>query len=450
VSFALLPLITRYLGPEPYGTYALTLAIANLLAMFGTAWVRNVAFRLFFDAVKDGRTGSFYVTIASLQAVIVTLLFSIAVLVAWWSPNPWIPVSALLSAGAMMLAGDLLSLSVGVLQAEGRAGRFALAEATAASTRFVGTLAGLVAGARTPEFLFLAAAAASALGAVVAVIALRKVLTGPPGFDRHALALVSGRVLGAMPFSVGEWLHATADRVVLDMFATRAVVGIYAAGHALGDRLTGSLVMAVFMMAWPDTLAAWNRGGTSEARLAIRRQIVLFLWFTVGPLVVLMLYAPSVVRLLGGAYQTAAVIIPWVALAAWVRGLGNCFNRHFELKKRYGALSAMTLGGAAINVALNFLLVPRFGAEGAAVATLVAQSSVTVGFIATRDRDLVDFPFGDAGVVAAATVVATSVAWPWLGQTIQGLLVFAVAYATTLAVALAARLLPGSGRSRRA
>ena len=435
VAFLLLPVITRFLGPEAYGTYALALAVGNLLAMFGTSWIRNVGFRLYYDAVEAGSTRAFYLTVVLVQGVIVAVLFTGAALISALLPDPWLPVGTLLAAGVMMLAGDLLAMSVGVLRAEQRSGSFAFAEGSAALARFGGTLAGLLLGARSPEFLFLAAAAASTIGAVMAIASMRNVLVGPAGFQPEVLAELGRRLLSAMPFSVGEWLHTAADRIVLEVFTTRTVLGVYAAGHALGDRLVGSLVMAVFMMSWPDTLAAWNRGGTAAARVAVHRQLTLFLWLTVGPLAILVVHAASVVQLLGGGFQEAVRVIPWVATASWVRGLGNGFNRHFELQKRYWTMSAMTLGGAAVNVSLNLYLVPRHGAVGAAVATLIAQSVVTLAFVVTRDRDLVDFPFLDAGLVLGVTVMLAALTWWWLGPTIAGMLVLALSYAVvTVAV----------------
>jgi PST family polysaccharide transporter len=41
---------------------------------------------------------------------------------------------------------------------------------------------------------------------------------------------------------------------------------------------------------------------------------------------------------------------------------------------------AHTLGGAFLNVGLNLALIPRFGASGAALATLISQAFTAVLF----------------------------------------------------------------------
>ena len=428
-GFLLLPVVTRYLGPAPYGEYAVALAIASLAGMFASSWIRNVAFRFYYDAQAAGTTRSFYASLVVLQALVLAVVAGAFVALAAWLPGAPVAVPTALAAAAMLFSNDLLALTVAFLRAEQQSGRFAVSELTAAAVRLAGTTLGLMAGFQTPAFLFLAAALASAIGGVVAVRALLPRLTGPARLDPGAMRSVAWRAPGALPFSVGEWLNTLADRLILDHFAVRAVVGVYAAGQGLGNQLVSGLVAAVFMMAWPDVLASWNEGGVTKARAAVRRYVQLFLWFTVGPVVALVLFADELVLLLGGDFRGASAVIPLIAMAAWVRGLGNCFNRHLELAKRFWVMSAVTLGGAAANVTLNLLLVPEFQAVGAAAATLASQTLVMLAFFVIRDRALVAFPVLDAVVVLALTVVAWALAGFVAGGGLAGLATFAVAYA---------------------
>lgn len=433
-GFVLLPIITRFLSPEAYGDYTITLAISSLVGMFASSWIRNVSFRFYYDAKAAGTTRSFFWSTAGLQAALLVLVFAAVLAVLAAAPDPLVAITTMMAAAAMVVAGDFLALTVAVLRAEQLSGRFAIAELTSAGTRLLGTTAGLVAGIRDPSFLFLAAAAASAAGGIVAIAALRPRLAGPLGVDRRAVAVLSRHAAGALPFSVGEWLNTLMDRLILDHFATRAVVGIYGAGHTLADRLMGGVVAAVFMMAWPDVLNAFNAGAREGARAAVRRYLQVYLWLTVGPLFALVLYASTIVQLLGGAYQAAVEVTGLIALAAWSRGLGNCFNRHLELAKRFAVLSGITLVGAAVNVALNFLLIPTYMAVGAASATLASQVLVAAIFIATRDRRLVDVPWRDVGLVLAAVVLAGGIAWPVFGQSVVGVVTFGSLYVALLAI----------------
>ena len=70
---------------------------------------------------------------------------------------------------------------------------------------------------------------------------------------------------------------------------------------------------------------------------------------------------------------------------------------------------------AALNIALNFLLVPNYGKEGAAVATLISQSAVPI-YLFYRSQQMYPIPyrFGPAvGLVVLAWILI------WIGSSWQ-------------------------------
>jgi O-antigen/teichoic acid export membrane protein len=434
-SFLLLPIISRFLTPGQYGEYVLALTVMSLIGMIGSSWIRNVGFRFYFDAQQAGATRAFYATMATLQVAALAVAFGLGAAILPRVSEELVALPTLLAAGAMVLASDFLALTVSFLRAEKQSGSFAVAEITAAATRLGGTTLGLVLGLTTPAFLFLAAAGASLVGSALALASLARQLTGPVKLDRARLAEVVRRAPAALPYSLGQWVGRLADRLVLNAYASTAVVGIYSAGYNLADRIIGGLSEAVFMMAWPDVLSAFNEGGVERARAAVERYFRLYLWLTVGPLVALAVYGAAVVSiLLAPSYQEAVQVLGLVAVAAWIRGLRRGLNRHFELQKRFFPLSAMTVAGSALNLGLNLALVPRYLALGAALATFLEQVVVTFVYLLIRDRRLVAFPFGDLLLVAGFTAALTAGTWLWLGTGVAGFLTFAGSYAVVTAV----------------
>lgn len=439
-SFALLPLITRFLGPDAYGEYALALAISGLLGILASSWIRNVAFRYYFEAREDGTSRSFFWSLAILQAIAVVVAFSLGSIILPLLGQEIVPLRTLWAAAAMVLASDFQAMTLTFVRGEQRSGRYAAAEVGAAVTRLAGTAGGLLLGLDQASFLLLAAAGASVLGGVIAYIGLRDHLLGPPTLSRRPVLAVSKHLVGAMPFSIGEWIGNLSDRLVLNAFAGTAAVGVYAAGHSLGDRLIGGLVMAVFLMAWPDILSSFTDGGYAAARRAVHRYFQLYLWLTTGPLLALIIFGETIVSLLGTSYADAVQVIGLVSAAAWLRGLSNGFNRHFELEKRFYALSAVTVLGALTNLALNLWLVPTLHAVGSGIASVSAQVLVATVYIAIRDRRLVYFPLQDLAYVICASIVLALASWWLLGGNLFGLLVFAAGYVVVMALIWGYRL----------
>lgn len=429
VSFALLPLITRFLGPDAYGEYALALAISGLLGTLASSWIRNVAFRYYFEASAAGNSRAFYWSLVLMQAAAVLLAFVVGSIVLPHLGQEIVPIRTLWAAAAMVVASDFQAMTLAFVRAEQKSGRFAAAELTAALTRFGGTAVGLFLGLDQAAFLLLAAAGASVLGGIVAYLGLSRQLKGTAAVSTEPMLAVSRHVFGAMPFSVGEWIGNLSDRLVLNAYASTAAVGIYAAGFSLGDRIIGGLVMAVFMMAWPDVLSRFNQGGYAAARTAIHRYFQIYLWLTTGPLVALILFSSTIVALLGSAFSEAVQVIGLVSGAAWLRGLSNGFNRHFELEKKFYVLSTITVAGALANLALNLWLVPKYFAVGAGISTLVAQALMAAVYITIRNRELVSFPLRDMLMVLATVCLLALVSAWWLGTGLLGFVVFAAGYA---------------------
>ncbi|HSP28946.1 MAG TPA: polysaccharide biosynthesis C-terminal domain-containing protein, partial [Ilumatobacteraceae bacterium] len=320
--------------------------------------------------------------------------------------------SVMIRAGLAVLAGDLAVHAATLLRAERRAGAFAAAELGGGALRIGATLAGLAIGLRSAELLFDATTLGYTVGAAIAVPALWRRLKGPVRIDRIGLRELIRHGPGALPFSVAAWIERLADRLILESFLGTAVVGIYSVGYTVGERTMGTLAKAVFMMAWPNVLAAWSQGGTPAARVAVREAQVLYLWFTTGPVVFLIAYGAALMRWFTGAgYHDSADLVPIIAASMWVGGYATYLNRHLELGKRFATLSAITMAGALVNVALNLWLVPRYGMAGAAWSTMINRLLNFLVFFAIRDRALVSIPF-------AAFVQA--VAWSlvlWLATT---------------------------------
>lgn len=399
LAFVLLPIVTRFLDPVEYGHYALALSVSGLVGMFASGWLRNVGLRLYYDAAERGVTRGFYLGTALAQGVIAAALYTLVLVVL--KSIGYLPtdLSVLIVAGLALLFGDQYSYAVTLLRAEERSTAFTIAEVGSGVLRFAVTLAGLYAGFARADLLFVAMAAAYLAGALFAVPVLWRRLVGPVAFDRVGIVETLRAGPSALPFSVAAWLDNLASRLILQGFFGTAIVGIFSVGYSVGERLVGSLTQAVFMMAWPSVLNAWRTGGVVPARAALREAQRIYAFLTVGPVAFLMLHNVDAMRLLAGPeYQEAASVVPLVAGAMWLRGLSSYLNRHLELNKRFGYLSAVALAGALLNVALSLALAKDYGMLGVATATVFSNALVCGFYFLTRDRELTSVRYGSFAV----------------------------------------------------
>ena len=179
------------------------------------------------------------------------------------------------------------------------------------------------------------------------------------------------QILGfGLPLAIGGLptfgLHF-ADRFVLARYATSADIGVYAVGYRLG-MLVGVLVNDPFGLAYepysyaiesrPESKQIYSRTLTYHALAGL---LVFVLLSCLGGAAVRVMTAPD--------YFGAERVIPWVALGYVFYGVSNTARLGLLLRRRTELTLPLNAAAAAFNVGANFLLIPRYGIQGAAIAT---------------------------------------------------------------------------------
>jgi O-antigen/teichoic acid export membrane protein len=124
---------------------------------------------------------------------------------------------------------------------------------------------------------------------------------------------------------------------------------------------------------------------------------------------ILSLFSPQLLGWLARPlYASAASSVPWLAFgylaigAAFIAALGS------TIVKKSLPVALSIFAGAAVNTALNFILIPRYGKDGAAAATLLAYTtSAVLLFVQSQKLYLIPYRFGQvfACLALAAAVI---------------------------------------------
>ncbi len=408
LSFVLLFIITRNLSTEAFGAYGIALVVAGLITMLGASWIRNLTLRLYYEAIERKETRSFFVSVFLFQTIVTVSLLAIAFIILNALTRVLIPNSLFFAIVPYILFGNYYSLSITLNRAEDQSLVYSFAEISGGVLRFAGTLFAFSLGFKTAEALIWASALALLIPSVVSTYFLSKKLTGPSGFNFSSLKDVLHYGPSSLPFPVASWFEESADQIVLERLTDKATVGIYNANYALADRLLGVLAKAIFMMSWPNILRAYTEKGVEAAKTAITQSFRLYFWLTVGPMVFIAVYSQLLVNLIGRDFQVGAAIMPLIVVATWLRDVRSYMNRHIELQKRFAILSIVTSIGAVVNLGLNLVLIPRYGLEGAAIATLADFIVVTIIYFFMRDFKFIKIPYLDLVACFALSAVAYS------------------------------------------
>lgn len=172
------------------------------------------------------------------------------------------------------------------------------------------------------------------------------------------------------------WGFNAADRVLLGWFGSFEAVGQY----NVAATLAGALLLAINAL-WPAwqvyALKAWEDG--EPGHRATYARVATYTLAGLGAIaLVVTTWGPELVALFAGAaFAGAAAAIAPIALGLAVYGLSPILGIGISIKRRFGLFMATAWAAAAINAALNVILIPRMGMMGSAWAALISYGVLT-------------------------------------------------------------------------
>jgi O-antigen/teichoic acid export membrane protein len=211
---------------------------------------------------------------------------------------------------------------------------------------------------------------------------------------------------------LGFFLHLS-DRFFLKHFASLSAVGIYALGCRFGEIVTFAIL--AIRLAWPQFMFA-NQKAPDAPRLYAR--VFTYTAAALGGLwLVVSLLAEELVTIMAHAtFRDAYHVVPLVAAAFALEGLGTVGNVGMPLYRKVQYRPAMIAALAALNVGLNYLFVPRYGPIGAALALFVSMGAkclleLAIGYMLYP----VPYEYTRLARMAAvgAVVYAVGISVPW-------------------------------------
>jgi O-antigen/teichoic acid export membrane protein len=215
---------------------------------------------------------------------------------------------------------------------------------------------------------------------------------------RFSAPLVIG-ALGSMILNAG-------DRYVLAALRPPPELAYYSLASRFGG-VVNMLAVQPLNLAWMPLLFRMRE----DQRPEVLRLLVPYLTLALcaGALLI-SLGAGPLLRLMGSdpSYARAVPLIPWVALGFAAFGLAVVTTGVLALFQRTRTISLGILLTAALNLGLNFALVPFLGATGSAVATFLSYLVLIVAHFRLI-RPLVPnrYPWGRIAGIALATAAAS-------------------------------------------
>ncbi|MEZ5450681.1 MAG: lipopolysaccharide biosynthesis protein [Thiolinea sp.] len=423
---------TRQLSTEDYGRYGVvmvTAAAANIL-LFN--WLYVGVYRFW----HDGRLPAL-----ELQRVVVLALLAGSGLVvvlggAWIS---WQGQAALVMAVvALLICGAWFGAYQRVNAILGAADQYLYAEL--GRTLLAG---GLGVGLVWLGFAWGGAIAGNCLGFALVLLGIRRFYRYFAVNPLRVSAVTLRRLLRyglplSLTFMLLEVIHAS-DRLLLGSLSGMDEAGRYTAAMALPQQL---LIMAgntVSLTLYPQIIQVQEQQGVTQAAERLSTYLLVLAGLLVPVWAGLIAIRQDLLPLLvGEAFLPSALqLVPLLGLAMLLNALYLFYvSFAFQLSQHTGDTVWLVLAAALLNLGLNLWLIPRWGALGAAWATLLAYAlCVLAGYGLGRRRFPLRLAAGDllkillaAGLMyGLLTVLPLGHGWlPGLLRIVLGVLSYAL------------------------
>ncbi len=364
----------RYLGPSNYGLINYASAYATFFASLCTLGINNVIVKNFVDhPAQEGETIGTTLLLRVLSSLLSALAMIGIVSVVDMGERLTIVVTALYSIGLVFQVFDTLNYW---FQTRLQSKYSALAELASYAAMSVYKIVLLALG-KSVEWFALASALDYIVLAVVLLIAYFK--SGGAKFScsmkkaKELLKSSSSFIIAGLMISI----YASTDKLML-----KQMLGADAVGHySLASSISVSWVFvlaAIIDSLYPEIVQSFQTDRLRYERK--NRQLYAIVFYVALAVSALFCLAakPFITILYGETYLPAVGplrIIVWYTAFSY---LGVARNAWMVCENRQKYLKYLYFSAAVLNVLLNLLLIPPWGASGAAAASLITQIATIV------------------------------------------------------------------------
>jgi O-antigen/teichoic acid export membrane protein len=367
--------VARKLGAAEYGTFIAASAVAEVVSPFSTLGIGNLMVK---NVARDRNLFSLYWGNALVTNLIAGtgLILGLMVVAPLFLPSSISPLLLGLAAVNSLIFSRMLDLARMAYQSVSRFDRTAQMNLLPHMLR-AGAAILMVSIFPDPNALDWMTMGLLCLGsAAIAslVVVHREIGPAKPNLPKLYPELRQGSY-----FAVGlsaQSIYNDIDKTMLASLASVEATGLYAAAYRLIE--VAFVPMRSLLDASYTRFFKAGKTGVKGTWLVARKLLPMMGGYGLVAAVGLYLCAPVVPWVLGPEYQMAVPALQWLAPIVLLKGLHYIAADTLTGADLQGYRSLTQIGVAALNIVLNLWLIPRYGWQGAVIASLASDGLLMV------------------------------------------------------------------------
>lgn len=405
IGIFLIPIYTRLFVPEDYGIINLINATFVLLGLLVVCALDNSAHRWFYDSKETEDHKKTFGTWIWFQFILSVIVAMIVIVI-----SPYLVTTFFKEKGkAIYFILPAITLVTNILPAVinnwYRVHRrpvatiiFSVSQTIVTiglSVLFVIVLRWHIAG------VFAALAISSAIFSIVALQQMYAWIS-IKYFNKERLKQMLKYAFPFIPAAIAYWLLNSTDSYFLAYFKDKAEVGLFGIGASIASGI--ALFTGAFQQAWgPFAFSILNDANAKQ----VYANVFLLFGYVMGYLAaMLMLFAPEVLMLITPPeYHDAAWVAGILGYNLVLMGFTYIAGIGISIVKITAPYGIAMFFATVLTVILDIILIPKFGKEGSAIATVAAQLMVP-SYLFYKGQKVYPIPYKYAEVLIVMASLA--------------------------------------------
>lgn len=168
-------------------------------------------------------------------------------------------------------------------------------------------------------------------------------------------------------------IMARTDTIMIGMFSSAENVGIYEIALKFAA-VTSFILYAVNTIAAPKFSELYWSGKIEDLKKVIRFSTKLIFGFSFPFLSIFVIFPKFFMGIFGSEFIVGRYALVFLAIGQFVNAASGSTGLFFNMTGRQHILRNIVLIATLLNIVLNYILIPKYGINGAAIATMVSIS----------------------------------------------------------------------------
>lgn len=371
LSFFTLPIVTRMVSPEQYGIFSIATLVANLSLLIIGLGLDQGFVRFFYEEKEEKRSGLLF---NSLKVPMIIFVIYGAVLLLFKEKISHFVYgeynyNMIILLGILVLFSLINRFSILIIRMNQRGFLFSICQIIQALLSFILVFPFFKIYGDNYKSLYISSVMAIVIVTILTIALERKFWN----FKNRESTIPQKELFKfSLPLIVTialTWVFQGFDKIAIKMYANMNELGLYAGAFKIVALLT--IIQSGFTTFWvPIAYERYTKNNEEKQFFEQVNEYISFLMF--GVAVVLLMSKDLIILLLGEKFREAAQIMPTLIMMPIMYAISETTVLGINFTKQSKKHLYISVAAALFNVIGNMILVPKYGAKGAAISTGLA------------------------------------------------------------------------------